>query len=71
MQWLKNREEKKAIRLLWKELEKSSGIILFIDSTRGYCIIYDKIGITEEMEKFKAMIAREYMYSEVLSMDKK
>jgi hypothetical protein len=62
---LKNGEEKKAIRLLWKELEKSSGIILFIDSTRGYCIIYDKSGITEEMEKFKAMIAREYMYSEV------
>ncbi|NMX21662.1 hypothetical protein C5S30_04355 [ANME-1 cluster archaeon GoMg4] len=50
---------------MWKELEKNSGIILFIDLTRGYRIIYNKSGITEEMEKFKARIAREYRYCEV------
>ncbi len=43
----------------------NSEALLFIDLTRGYRIIYDKSGITEEMEKFKAMIAREYMYDEV------
>jgi hypothetical protein len=43
----------------------NSEALLFIDLTRGYRIIYDKSGITEEMEKFKARIAREYMYDEV------
>lgn len=38
---------------------------MFIDLTRGYRIIYNKSGITEEMEKFKARIAREYRYCEV------
>jgi predicted nucleotidyltransferase len=42
----------------------SSEALLFIDLTRGYKMLYNRAG--DELEKFKRVIERKYVYSEEL-----